>query len=496
MGQYGQGSPGNRLTMANPWPRQDFNPPLPLGLPALALGQLFVNPRMTDPSLLPSPINPADDPLEDPLAKVRAQFDRAPYPRIPLDRLPAETHTYWHDFRTAYYRRNQKIANTEGRLMLDVGCGSGYGVLSMALANPGARIVGVDLSPASVDLAQKRLEHHGLGDRVEFHALAMEELSQLGMEFDYINCDELLYLQPDPADGLAAMKAVLKPDGIIRSNLHSLYQRFDYFKAQSLAHLIGLMDDNPGELEMGILTELMESLKDTTLLKMRIWDSEKMQNEQRVMMNLLFQRDRGFTIPQLFDYIDRSGLEFISMTDWQSWEVTDLFKDPENMPISIAFGLSEAPISDQLHFFDLIRSNHRLLDFWCGHPDAAQPWTALSDWEPEDWHQSRAALHPQLDTPEFAADLKNVVLKGTDLKLDQHLSLKWGWESVSSAIALGLLPLLEGMKTFTELADSLQQLRPVDPVTLEPIARSEVEAALRYLLSELGQAGYLLVELT
>jgi hypothetical protein len=100
-----------------------------------------------------------------------------------------------------------------------------------------------------------------------------------------------------------------------------------------------------------------------------------------------------------------------------------------------------------------------------------------------------------LDTPEFAADLKNVVLQGTDLKLDQHLSLKWGWESVSSAIALGLLPLLEGMKTFTELADSLQQLRPVDPVTLEPIARSEVEAALRYLLSELGQAGYLLVEL-
>ncbi|HEY9688981.1 MAG TPA: class I SAM-dependent methyltransferase [Coleofasciculaceae cyanobacterium] len=448
---------------------------------------------MTEPSTLPFPL-PSSDESDDPLAKVRAQFDRAPYPRIPLDRLPNETHRYWHDFRTAYYRRHQKIASTEGRLMLDVGCGSGFGVLSMALSNPGARIVGVDLSPASVDLAKKRLDHHGLGDRVEFHALAMDDLPQLDQQFDYINCDELLYLQPDPADGLAAMKAVLKPDGIIRSNLHSLYQRFEFFKAQSLAHLIGLMDDNPGEMEVEVLAELMESLKDDVPLKVKVWDSEKVNNEQRIMMNLLFQRDRGFTIYQLFDYIARADLEFISMSDWQSWDVTDLFKDSENLPMAIAFGLAEAPIEDQLQFHDLLKSNHRLLDFWCGYADTAEPWIPLGDWEPEQWHGAKVCLHPQLDTEAFHKDLKTSVLTHKNLNMEDHISLGWGLRTVSSAIALGLVPLLQGAQYFEDLADQLQRVRPVDVVTLEPIDRSEIEASLRYLLTELSNSGYVLVE--
>lgn len=431
---------------------------------------------------------------DDPLAKVRAQFDRAPYPRIPLDRLPSETHLYWHDFRTAYYRRNQKIAKTEGRLMLDVGCGSGYGVLTMALANPGARIVGVDLSPASVELAKQRLDHHGLGDRVEFHTLAMEDLPQLGMTFDYINCDELLYLQPDPATGLAAMKAVLNFNGIIRSNFHSLHQRSSYFKAQKLAQLVGLMDDNPGSLEVEIFQGLIGALKDSVQIKPRIWDCTQSDSEERIMMNLLFQRDRGFTIPQMFEYMGRAELEFISMADWQSWDVNDLFTDIDDLPLPIALGLAEASVEDQLQLHDLVQYNHRLLDFWCGYFGGGQPWMPLAEWEPEDWYGSQICLHPQLNTEEFQQDLTTSLRTFSDLNMNKHLSFSWGLSSVSHAIAVGLVPLLSGMKTFEELVDTLQIVRPVDPVTTEPIARAEVEAALRYLVTEFERSGYVLVE--
>lgn len=449
---------------------------------------------MTEPFGVP-PATIASEP-EDPLAKVRAQFDRAPYPRIPLGQLPNATHLYRHDFRTAYYRRNQKIASTEGRLMLDVGCGSGYGVLTMALTNPGARIVGVDLSPASVELAKKRLEHHGLGDQVEFHALPMEELSQLGTSFDYINCDELLYLQPDPAQGLAAMKAVLKPDGMIRSNLHSLHQRNSYFKAQELAGLVGLMDDNPGSLEVEVFQGLIGALKDSVRLKPQIWECTQSENEERIMMNLLFQRDRGFTIPQMFDYIHRADLDFISMTDWQSWNVSDLFTDMDDLPLPIALGLSEAPIADQLHLHDLLQHNHRLLDFWTGHPLPADSWVAIDEWEPEDWYGSQISLHPQLNTPEFQQDLTDSLRGFVDLDMNKHLFFSWGLGSVSHAIALGLVPLLTGIKTFEQLVDALQVVRPVDPVTLQPILRSELESALRYLLTEFERSGYVMVELS
>ncbi|MEM1426433.1 MAG: methyltransferase domain-containing protein, partial [Cyanobacteria bacterium P01_H01_bin.130] len=96
------------------------------------------------------------------LEKIRAQFDRAPYPRYPLDGKPSALKRHVHCLRTAYHRRYQKLTETKGKRILDVGCGSGFGTLALALANPDTTIVGVDLSAASLDLAQKRIEHHGL----------------------------------------------------------------------------------------------------------------------------------------------------------------------------------------------------------------------------------------------------------------------------------------------------------------------------------------------
>jgi len=53
----------------------------------------------------------------------------------------------------SYYLRNQKVIKTKGKLVLDAGCGSGYTSLTLAEANPGAKIVGVDISDKSVDIA-------------------------------------------------------------------------------------------------------------------------------------------------------------------------------------------------------------------------------------------------------------------------------------------------------------------------------------------------------
>lgn len=134
------------------------------------------------------------------LEKMRQQFDEAPYPNVPLEECANKDDLnllYFHNLITAFYVRNQQVISTEGKLILDAGCGTGYTSLTLATANPGAKIVGVDLSPASVDLAQKRFAYHGL-DNAEFFAISIEELPSLGMQFDYINADEVLYLLPNP----------------------------------------------------------------------------------------------------------------------------------------------------------------------------------------------------------------------------------------------------------------------------------------------------------
>ncbi|MBE9233394.1 class I SAM-dependent methyltransferase [Cuspidothrix issatschenkoi LEGE 03284] len=118
--------------------------------------------------------------------KIRQQFDSSPYPRIALENSPKNNANllFIHNLVSAYYLRTQKVIDTKDKLILDAGCGTGYKSLVLAEANPGAKIVGVDISAESVALARKRLEYHGF-DNVEFHVLPIEELSNLGQQFDY-----------------------------------------------------------------------------------------------------------------------------------------------------------------------------------------------------------------------------------------------------------------------------------------------------------------------
>jgi 2-polyprenyl-6-hydroxyphenyl methylase / 3-demethylubiquinone-9 3-methyltransferase len=103
-------------------------------------------------------------------------------------------------------------------LVLDVGCGGG--ILSEAMANSGARVLGIDLSQAVLDVA----ELHALEGKlaVEYRCIAAEDLAaaQPG-SFDLVTCMEMLEHVPDPAAMLAALAALAKPGGdIIVSTLN------------------------------------------------------------------------------------------------------------------------------------------------------------------------------------------------------------------------------------------------------------------------------------
>src|ERR1051325_4744966 len=58
------------------------------------------------------------------------------------------------------------IGNLEGKTVLEYGCGDG--VNTVLLANRGAKIVSLDLSPELIQLARKRVVANGLSSGVEF----------------------------------------------------------------------------------------------------------------------------------------------------------------------------------------------------------------------------------------------------------------------------------------------------------------------------------------
>lgn len=439
------------------------------------------------------------------LTKIREQFDSAPYPCDPLKKSPKHEydHLFIHSLVTPYYLRNQQVIKTEETVILDAGCGAGSKSLALAEANPGAKIIGVDLSEKSINLAQKRLHYHGF-ENAEFYALAIEALPQLDVQFDYINCDEVLYLFPDIALGLSALKSVLKPHGIIRANLHSAIQRFNFFRAQQVFKMMGLLDANPEALEIELALETMKALKDGVDLKSRTWNANhetklnKSELKEFVLMNYLFQGDKGYTVPDLFAALRSADLEFLSMVNWRQWELLDLFQNQENLPPFWAMSLPEVSTEQRLHLFELMHPIHRLLDFWCAHPDQAMPFKPTLSWEPADWLRSRAYLNPILRTEAVKTDLLNGINAHKPFEISRYIpSTTVLTINIESHLAAScLLPLWEGAQSVASLVNRWLILQPIDPVTLKPVSKQTAFEEVTKLLSSLEVFLYVLLELS
>lgn len=438
-----------------------------------------------------------DEQAAELLEKIRQQFDFGPYPRIEVDRSPKKDVPvlYFHNLVTAYYLRYKKVISTENKLILDAGCGSGYKSLVLAEANPGAKIIGIDISEQSLELARERFKYHGF-ENAEFHQLSIYDLPNLGLEFDYINCDELLYLFPEPAIALKAMKSVLKPQGIIRSNLHSSLQRVNLFRAQEVFQMMGLMDSNPEDMEIDIALETLKALNDWVDLKTKVWNPnyEGEGKKEAVLMNYLFQGDKGYTITDLFASLRAADLEFINMLNWRQWDLMKLFKEPDNLPTFLAISLPEISVEQQLHLFELLHPVNRLLDFWCGHPNQAEPFVPVTEWQSSDWLNAKVHLHPHLKTSEVKEEIVKCVTQFSPFEINKHLPVTGEQSLVDSSIAACLLPLWEEAQSLPSLVELWQKLRPVHPVTLEPTTESEAFETVSGALTGLESSGYVLLD--
>jgi 2-polyprenyl-6-hydroxyphenyl methylase / 3-demethylubiquinone-9 3-methyltransferase len=115
-----------------------------------------------------------------------------------------------HELNPLRLRYVQRTVELKGAAALDVGCGGG--ILSEALARAGARVLGIDLSQAVLDVA----ELHALEGKIEVQYKSMAA-EQLAMEqpaaFDLVTCMELLEHVPDPTAMVAALAALVKPGG-------------------------------------------------------------------------------------------------------------------------------------------------------------------------------------------------------------------------------------------------------------------------------------------
>jgi 2-polyprenyl-6-hydroxyphenyl methylase / 3-demethylubiquinone-9 3-methyltransferase len=98
-----------------------------------------------------------------------------------------------------------------GRRVLDVGCGGG--ILSEAMAQRGAQVLGIDLAAKPLKVAQLHALEAGTR-QVSYREVAAEVLArEMPQSFDVVTCMEMLEHVPDPAAIVAACATLVKPGG-------------------------------------------------------------------------------------------------------------------------------------------------------------------------------------------------------------------------------------------------------------------------------------------
>lgn len=435
---------------------------------------------------------------------LKQQYDNLPYPKIPIEQSPENNYEslFVNDLTTSYYLSHQKVIDTTEKVILDVGCGSGWTTLNLAFANPNTKIIAIDLSENSLNVARKRLEYYNFKN-VEFHQILIENIKDLNYEYDYINCDDVLCLLDEPLEALKTFKSVLKPQGIIHTDFHNYYQRFFYYSSQELFRRLGLLEENPDDFEINVVADTYRNLKPHVILKQRVgglFNDENLdlttdKNRQSILMNHLLQNDQGYTIPKVFQILRESQLQFLSMVNWRQWEIRDLFKEGNSIPTVWEFVLENASEEEKLHLFELLHPCHRVIDFWCVQNESSSSFQPLSTWEKEDWKQAKIHLHPQLNLEKIKDDLLISIQQQNPWEISKFIKLTtMNPINISSNLAALLLPLWEKPQTLEELLSYWLKIQPINLITLEEKTQSEAEKEIIDLIIKLENFLYLLVE--
>jgi len=238
--------------------------------------------------------------------EVQDFYERYPYPR-PVDSLEnyrqlwqddqrrrADYHLFWPAGR---YR--------EDRSILVAGCGTSQAA-KHAMRWPEAQVTGIDFSATSVRCTEELKRKYGLHN-LQVHQIPVEHVYELDAVFDRIVCTGVLHHLADPEAGLRALRDVLEPDGALNLMVYAPYGRAGIYMMQEFCRRVGIQATDGGIRDLiGVLGALSSGHPLASLLR----EAPDFRQEAALADALLHPRDRAYSVPQLFDLIERAGLTF------------------------------------------------------------------------------------------------------------------------------------------------------------------------------------------
>jgi SAM-dependent methyltransferase len=282
------------------------------------------------------------------LPEVRAQYEALPYPpRDPADERKRLVRT-WLDALPMldHYGFGGRGRFDAGFRVLVAGGGTGDGTIFLAeqLRAAGARVVHLDLSTASLSIAQARARERRL-ENIDWVHASLLDLPSLGLgPFDYVNCSGVLHHLADPDAGLQALLSVLAPDGVLGLMVYASVGRIGVYQLQQVLRTLRgtAVSEGSGDAKRGAAPgaaegaaarasddaaarvsaeiararELLAHLPASNLFKR----TESLHQDHKLgdaglYDLLLHSTDRAYTVPELYAWLaDRHGLS-LAFTD-------------------------------------------------------------------------------------------------------------------------------------------------------------------------------------
>ena len=193
----------------------------------------------------------------------------------------------------------------ENREILIAGCGTSQAA-KYALREPNARVTAIDISETSLSNT-RQLQHKHKLDNLELRQLSLLDVQELGQSFDQIVCTGVLHHLPDPELGLRALRDVLKPQGAMQIMVYATYGRSGIYMMQAYCRLLGI---TPSRQELQNLRTALNDLPEDHSLNQLLRKAKDFQNLDALADALLHPQDRSYTVPQVYEWLDRCGMSF------------------------------------------------------------------------------------------------------------------------------------------------------------------------------------------
>ena len=241
--------------------------------------------------------------------EVRKFDDRYQDPR-PFSSLE-EYRQLWRDpqRRRAYYhlfwpRRSYR----EDFSILIAGCGTSQAA-KYAMRWPDAQVTGIDISPTSVRCTEDLKCLYNLGN-LQLYQVPIDRVGELQMTFDQIVCTGALHHLGhlgDPDDGLAALRSVLKPDGVMHLMVYTPYGHAGIHKLHEFCKRVGIHATDEGIRQ---LINALRALPQGHPLETLLREAPDFRHEAALADALLHPQDHAYSVSQLFEFIKQGKMRF------------------------------------------------------------------------------------------------------------------------------------------------------------------------------------------